>query len=293
MTLSKFRIIQAYKEGFAALWQHPLFYTGWLVVSMLIEYTSFIGLSIAFHLISWNAVIQNLNDFVSFNFFGHVSVDGNLSLYACVMKYFPYSWINHALENISWTEYWNVIIYPNLISLILWIMVVLFIMITVYVGYIKTAFAVQEKKDISCMDMFRYAYLVPQVVAAFILAALMYMISMGIIGSVLLLACKYLLTQSVYAIFSLVVFVVLTICFWLYMMPKLFFQSFVVIQRHESPVEAIKTSWHMACGNAIIIILFTISGGVFYSLFKMFWLQRVWLFWYYQASVALYRKLAD
>ncbi len=176
MIKGKFSIMSAYGVGIKILYENPLFYVGWLLVSVLFDATFFLGASLYLHLIDSTHLLNNflysIKDFFSDIYFYNPiqllrKVDGVSSgtsksfFYEILSKIFPHNLLNHALENMSLSEYYNVVIYPRIVPTLVIVAIGAFFGMSMMIGYIKTALALQDKRAVSLHDIYRHYYLVP------------------------------------------------------------------------------------------------------------------------------------
>jgi len=295
----KFSILSAYEVSFKVMLEHASFYLVWSLVVALFDMIYFIGLCLYLHIIDATAVLHNISSMkdVLYGAYIHNSIgsfkqyDG--SIYKLLQKLLPHSWLNHTLEIMSWAEYYNVIVAPRLIPLIIILTISAFLMMSMSIGYIKTALAAQDKKPISLHDLYRHYYLVPHffatkiiVVLVVVLPIIVWFLSM-VVAEMVLPDATFLLAMIIKAI-SFIVAVVYSVL----ISQRLRFASYFVIDQHMSPVQACMSSWHVTQGLVWRLMLFGSIFSVLMVIGKSSGLIIViGMMIYRQATVNVYRQL--
>lgn len=285
--MAKFSIIQAYKTAFATLWRHKMFYIFWGLLAGLINYALFLMAAVYVHLVQWHAIVQNPWG-ILFLFGSNGSmlqVIKQRTLYSIMAFAFPYSWLNHALEAMSWQEYYHIIVQPRMTSVVFLFFAQMLVNSMISTGYIKTALALQNGQSASLFDMISSVTLLPRL----FFARLYRVVIIAAPAIVILLGAFLMPSLSV-------IWVVLAVCYGLYLlfMIKAAQVIYVVIDTAAGPHAAFRSSWAMMRGNVVRYVVFcTINPmGIFlrFSWFSVF-LYKLNSMVQQQASVSVYRQL--
>lgn len=295
-----FSILSAYATSFKVMVDHYLFYAGWTLVVVAFDMIDYLGIGLYLHLIDVNNFLNNLFEIKHFLYSSYIynslgslkQYDG--SLYLLMQKLWPSSWLNHALESMSWREYFNIIIGPRIVPLMVIFVVVTFVTMTIWIGYVKTALAAQDNKLFSWRDMYQYYYLVPYFlitkmmhIVATMLPMIMWIALYVIMVKIMGPNIPFLLVLVVMAISLLIATIYATLIY-----ERLRLATYFVIDQHISPVASCIASWHVTHGYVLRLLLFKWIFFIPITICRFSGLlMLVGMMIYRQANVSVYRQL--
>jgi len=286
--------------------EHASFYLVWVLFVALFDTMNYVGLCLYLHIIDAKALLHNFFSVkdVLYSSYIHNSIgsfkqyDG--SIYKLLQTFLPQSWLNHTLEIMSWSEYYNVIVAPRIMPLIVILTISACLMMSMSIGYIKTALAAQDKKSISLRDLYRHYYLVPHYVVTNIIKLLAILLPIALayawkqivstdtfVGMVATPGGRMLLIYILPFIGFLV-----AIIYSIFIHQRLRFASYFVIDQHMSPVQACLVSWHVTQGLVWRLMLFGSVISLLVSIgYSSGLIMLIGMMIYRQANVSVYRQL--
>lgn len=284
--MAKFSIIQAYKTALSVLWKHKWFYIAWDVLAACLMSVFFVLSAIYLHLVEYRAIVQNPWA-IWFEAAGDASVAAVIkqrSLYAVMKFLFPYAWLNHTIEVMSWQEYYHIIVQPRLISVIFLCCAYTVMSNMISAGYIKTALALQDGRSASLLDMLYSLAHLPRIFLAHIYRAILVVTP----GAVILLA-EFLMPSLnlLWAVCALLYLV------YVVRMVRSALMIYYVIDEAAGPQKALRASWASMRGNIFWYLLFCGANPIG-LLLRLKWLAIVYKInkmIQQQASVSVYRQL--
>jgi len=289
---SKFSILKAYATSLKINMEYIAFYLIWEIVIWAIGFASTICLAISMDIIdpatlkenyTWIfSYISKLFTDISFQKIQNTATATGHEPYDIFKVILPENILNRTLEDISWSEYFNVILMPKKAILAVVGFVMSIVSMTISVGYIKTALKFQSGQKASIHDMYQYFYLVPQYFCAKLVT-----LSICLIPVIPFLGmAKYL---GVLNIFNIIFAMYAAI----FLYQRLRFIQYFIIDKGMSIIPASKASlkltqnsvFHLSIYSIVSIFLFAHPGsGVLIILFML--INK-------QADVNVYKQMTE
>lgn len=312
----KFSIFKAYKTSLETNYKHLFFYISWYFIVWLLSLAAFFVLGVYTHILNVSAMTQNYSWIISLlknqliSFF--VGVDYSVkkltefSFYGFLKVLVSEDILNHALSTMSLKEYFKVVVLAHKFILVPMFILFLSFMMTISIGYIKSALQFQSGQKATLHDMYHYMYLLPQyflgkiimflllVITVFFMVLLGF-ITLGAFGFITLGALRLDQTKG-FALAGIAVIIILLVIFTFvaYIYQRLRFMKYFIIDKEVSAFKACKLSWNITKGAVISLSLFslvTILVGVMHPISGLFIMLALLL--NQQAEVSVYRQMIE
>jgi hypothetical protein len=162
---SKFSILKAYLVSFKINLEHIAFYLVWEIIAWILGFAMMIYFAISMDILDPLALTQDYT--IAFKYFSQLFTDFLIQKeykvttiaghepYDIFKLLVPENILNHNLDGVSWSEYFNVILVSKKIMLSLGSIFSGIIAMTMSVGYIKTALNLQSGQKASFHDMYQ------------------------------------------------------------------------------------------------------------------------------------------
>ncbi len=290
---SKFSILKAYLTSLKINLEYIAFYLVWELIVWIIGFILMIYLAISMDIIdpvmlknnySWifhyasklftDISIQKAQVFAT-NATGHEPYD----IFKLLL---PENILNHTLEDISWAEYFKVILMPKKVMLSVSGFFISIIAMTISVGYIKTALKFQSGQKASLHDLYQYFHLVPQY----------FLGKMIMLGVYLLSVIPFLGMKKYLGIFN-----ILNIIFFIggsiFLYQRLRFIQYFIIDKGMSIVTAVKASWKLTQGSVFHLSIYSIVATLLFTHPGSGFLIILFMLIYKQADVNIYKQMIE
>ncbi|MBI2344543.1 hypothetical protein HYV10_00525 [Candidatus Dependentiae bacterium] len=304
----KFSVLEAYKVSLRINYKHLLFYLFWYgIISVLTVLIAYIFL-IYTHILNVSAMVQNYSWIISFfkdsfnNFFIGLNYKyaefTEFSLYGFLKIFISEDILNSTLSSISLKEYINVVLVPLRYVLIPAILLWMSGVMTISIGYIKTALKFQNEQKAKLHDMYQYIYLLPQYFLGKMIFFLFFSFLVCLIGFVsFFILCLLPLnqnTQNGFVAIGIFFFVIALFAavLLIYLWQRLRFIKYFIIDQEVSAFKACRLSWNLTKGSVISLFLFSLvtllitvahpKAGLLIML--SYWLNQ-------QAEVNIYKQM--
>lgn len=271
-----YSLIEAYKTGFKQLYKNIFQYFLWLLIVGVVSVLSVMALGIYVEILNFAAIKQHFLNFI-YSLYETTNFDASgvtgllaereVSFHTILSYFLPMQYLNQSLMSLTMMEYVHLILQPKWLGLLLLGLVALFCSSLVYVGFVKSAFKLQNKGKMFLVDMIAHCrYVMPYLVAAFIaffvMSALPFLISLSL-SMFLFLFFQFSIPSTVVMVLGCVYFV--------YMMVRLYFVLYFIFDQNSGVFQSIKQSWHLTRTSKFAIFVFMLSSilfaGVTQSLF--------------------------
>jgi len=253
---SRFSLLQAYFVGIKMLLEYISFYMVWYAIVMAVGFLLSIGLGVYLDLLDYKALATDwswvgsiISQWFSEIKLSYSAIPKDATVYGLLNHLLPNNILNHSIESMSWAEYFNIIVLPKKIVLLIALAVASWLSMSVSIGFIKTALAFQSNKVASFHDMYRYFYLVPPYVATKII-----MMLACIVPIALLLVTHFYLGMFTY------VMIVVSGAIIVFLYQRLRFAKYFVIDKNQNPIAACVASWHVTKGCVFHLLIFSICA---------------------------------
>lgn len=297
-----FFVVDAYIGSIKTIYKNILFYLAWYGISVLLSMFFFYGLLWyidVLHIQNYHSFVPIIKKQLSFFVYGF---DYNLqdiksfNFYNFLKLIFTADLVNHNLEIMSLKEYCNIILFPKKIVVIPVCMIWISSIMTMSIGYIKTALRFQSGKKATLSDMYQYVYLLPRYFLAKTIVFLVCFIGIffsSIIGFFVLIISEEN-TQKEFAVTGIIFAIIVLLGLFLvtFFYQRLRFVKYFIIDQETSVFKAISLSWRMTQGNVLSLSLFSLIAttiGVLHPMSGLFIMMSSWL--NQQAEVSLYRQM--
>lgn len=283
----KFSVLDAYVVSAKVILEYISFYIVWYGALLVASFVSMVWFGVYADILNVSALTENFSwvseivkRWLSDIKFDASSIPNDLTIYGLISHVLPKSILNHTIETMSWSEYFNIIVMPKKIILLSAIIGAACASMTVSIGFIKTALAFQSKQKASFCDMYQYFYLVPSYFATRL--AVMFASFTPILA--ILVIHNYL------GMFKYLLFAV-SIVAAIFVYQRLRFAKYLVIDQGENPVHACIASWNLTRGSVFHLLVYSVCSVVLMApqgsmifLFLATNLDK-------QAEVSLYRQM--
>jgi hypothetical protein len=287
---SKFSILKAYLTSLKINLEYIAFYLFWELVVLAITIAFMIYLAISMDILDPAMLKENYTwifHYIS-KLFTDISIQKMVET-VTITGHEPYdifkiilseNILNHTLENISWSEYFKVILIPKKAILFISIFFISIIFMTISVGYIKTALKFQSGQKASIHDLYQSFYLVPPYFSAKLIIFSIFLIP----------AIPFLWKASfldVLNIFSIVFFT----CLAVFLYQRLRFIQYFIIDKEISVGTACMSSWKLTHGSVFHLCIYSIVGMLFFTHPGSGLLIVLFMLIYKQADVNIYKQM--
>lgn len=308
----KFSILEAYTTSLKVNYKNILFYLVWYGIITFVGFIVVFGLGIYSDILNISEMTQNYARMASslkhqlISFFIGIEYSSmkftGFNFYDLLKLFISEDILNHSLQTMSFKEYFNVVLLPKKIVLVPFLMLYLSFVMTVSIGYIKTALNFQSDKKATLHDMYQYMYLLPQYLFGKIIMFLVCFVPLMVmffIGFLVLAFYMSMLKQNTpptthaELIFIGIAFIVM-FAFVFYLYQRLRFIKYFIIDKEISAFKATKLSWDVTRGNVISLSLFSLVAvlvGAVHPMSGLFIMVSLWL--NQQAEVSLYHQMTQ
>lgn len=283
---SKFSILKAYVTSFKINLEYIAFYMIWQFIVWFIGTAFVIYLAVLMDILDPQALMQDYSWIATYFFkmFTDISiVKSKMSAVASghepydILKIvFPENILNHTLENMTWSEYWHVILMPKKIILILIGMILSIFAMTTSVGYLKTALKFQSGQKASLHDMYQHFHVVPQY----------FLGKMIILGVFLLPLIPFLGSLNLALIIAMVVLAI-------FMYQRLRFMQYFIVDKGVTVFTAFKASWKATNGTVFHLCIYSIVSSLLFMHPGTTVLILLFALIYKQADVNIYKQMIE
>lgn len=304
----KFSILNAYQDALQIRYKHLFFYLSWYAVIWCISFLMLLGWGVYTDIFNFSVMIQNYNwiiasfkqqvisFFIGFNF-KDVKITG-FSFYDFLKLLFSEDILNNTLSTMSLKEYFNVVLFPLKMVLVPLFIISLSFIMTISIGYIKTALLFQDNKQATLYDMYQYMYLVPQY---FLGKIIIFSSSMTFICIPILIGLFVVDSSSLFkniqngSFFEIVLYAtifLLVFVFFIFIYQRLRFIKYFIIDQEVSAFKACSLSWKLTRGSVVSLTLFssvTLLVMIIHPMTGLFIMITGWL--NQQAEVSVYRQM--
>lgn len=287
MINKRFSLLQAYVVSIKMLLEYISFYMVWYGIVLFAWFGIVTGLGLYADLLDYKALTQNVSwvdaifkRWLSDIKISYSSIPGDVSVYGLLRHFLPTDILNHTLEKMSWSEYFNIIIFPKKVALLSLIVAISWLSMSVSIGFIKTALSFQSNGTANFRDMYRYFYLVPSYLSTKLVMLVFCIAPLGALFFV----------HSYLGILKLPLLVIV-IGIMVFVYQRLRFAKYFVIDQEKNPIDACKASWHLTQGSVFHLLIFSICAGALMTHHFSIILMYLFVTLDKQAEVAVYRQL--
>lgn len=287
MINKKFSVLRAYYTAITMLLEYISFYVVWYAIVIAGWFCIAIAFGLYADLLDYNAITSNwswigaiMTRWLAEIKISYNSIPSDISVYGMLSHFLPSNILNHTLETMSWSEYFNIIIGPKKIVLLVVAVAVAWLSMSVSIGFIKTALSFQSKGTACFHDLYQYFYLVP----AYVATKVVMLVACGLPIALLVL------TRVVFGTWQyFVALIVGAVVVFIYQ--RLRFAKYFVIDQGMNPSDACVASWHVTKGSVMHLLIFSICSMVFMAHHLSGVLMYFVVTLDKQAEVSVYRQL--
>lgn len=287
MINTRFSLLQAYFTGIKMLLEYISFYMMWYAVVLAAWFGIAIGFGLYADVLDYSALTASWSwiGAIAKRWFSEIKIDysaipDDASVYGLLRHFLPSNILNHTLETMSWSEYFNIIILPKKVILLVSVVATAWLSMSVSIGFIKTALSFQSNGTACFHDMYQYFYLVPSYVATKVIMIL----ACGLPLALLLVTHSYMgsLKYGAAVVVSAVV---------VFVYQRLRFAKYFVIDQGMNPSAACGASWHLTQGSVFHLLMFSICAMAIMTHHFSGLLMYFFVTLDKQAEVSVYRQL--
>jgi hypothetical protein len=165
-----------------------------------------------------------------------------------------------------------------------------FPLIVAWIGYLKIAFALHDKKNFSWKYFYQYYALVPRVVAASLIMSALFLLLPGLGGGIALCA---LYASKIYESLLFALLAILIAIFFLpyaiFVYQRLRFTIYFIIDKNLSLRKAFRSSWDLTQGAVLHLFAFSILSTCLSILTLFLWVLATMFF--EQVNVNIFRQM--
>ncbi|MBP9765418.1 hypothetical protein KBD08_03720 [Candidatus Babeliales bacterium] len=287
----RFSLFKAYVTGVRTTIEYFAFYLAWYGLLVLLCAGCFIGIGMYAEILDISELRHNMMDFFTSvqslltsdmkDYVKNVSFDTRIQDW--LTRLIPSSWLNQSIADMSFREYYNIVIMRKIIGLSLMVLAVTCASMTIAIGFIKTALSLQAGGKVSYKDMYQHYKLVPYYFAAKCITVLLCLLPV-----VLFLMIHSTLGSSVVLLNGIICGIMFVVIY-----QRFRFAKYFIIERHFNPYSAFEASWHLTHCQVIHLTIFSIMSVAILPLKEFLPIAALFGMFNKQAEVNIYRQLLE